>query len=51
MTTITFKLFPNLKDLFEQKCGPIPASKILRGLVRAFVAGLIKLEDLDLSDE
>jgi len=51
MTTIAFKILPDLKTLFEKKCGPVPISKILRGLIRAFVNGQITIDDLDLSDE
>ncbi len=44
---ITFALPPDLKKAFIQKCKPIAYSLILRGLIRAFISGQIKITDLE----
>ena len=49
MINITFAIHFELKEEFVKKCGPIAYSKILRGLIRAFVDGRISLKDLDLA--
>ncbi len=45
--SITISILPELKQSFKDKCSPIAYSKILRALIRAFINGQIKLEDLE----
>ncbi len=48
MTHITFSLYPELKELFVEKCWGIPYARVLRGLIKAFVAGKIEIKDLEI---
>ena len=48
MIHITFGLLKELKTAFVTTCGAVPYAKVLRGLIRAFVSGQIKIEELEL---